>query len=210
MAFSSELPACRRTLHFVTHTSEARASELMRNAVQGHCCCLPYTFHCTPEQVPVLYAKAYKQALHVQGHAIECRINAEDPFKNFRPGPGRVVGYLAPGGPYVRMDSHLYPDYLVRNFFHVTNTVLGKYERAQLFASAHHHCSCHQHSACTSLDATQACAMQHPKPWLGQHAKRVQLFASAPLPFYATNVLLKIGCSFQHKPVTQCKSDTQY
>ena len=51
--------------------------------------------------------------LVVQGHAIECRINAEDPFKNFRPGPGRVVGYLAPGGPYVRMDSHLYPDYLV-------------------------------------------------------------------------------------------------
>ena len=48
-----------------------------------------------------------------QGHAIECRINAEDPFKNFRPGPGRVVGYLAPGGPHVRMDSHLYPDYLV-------------------------------------------------------------------------------------------------
>ena len=50
----------------------------------------------------------------VQGHAIECRINAEDPFKNFRPGPGRVIGYLAPGGPHVRMDSHLYPDYLVR------------------------------------------------------------------------------------------------
>jgi len=49
-----------------------------------------------------------------QGHAIECRINAEDPFKNFRPGPGRVIGYLAPGGPHVRMDSHLYPDYLVR------------------------------------------------------------------------------------------------
>ena len=49
----------------------------------------------------------------MQGHAIECRINAEDPFKNFRPGPGRVVGYLAPGGPYVRMDSHMYPDYLV-------------------------------------------------------------------------------------------------
>ena len=49
----------------------------------------------------------------LQGHSIECRINAEDPFKNFRPGPGRVVGYLAPGGPYVRMDSHMYPDYLV-------------------------------------------------------------------------------------------------
>jgi biotin carboxylase len=33
-----------------------------------------------------------------QGHAIECRINAEDPFQNFRPGPGRVSTYLAPGG----------------------------------------------------------------------------------------------------------------
>ncbi len=52
----------------------------------------------------------------VQGHSIECRINAEDPFQNFRPGPGRVIGYLAPGGPHVRMDSHLYPDYLVRSF----------------------------------------------------------------------------------------------
>jgi hypothetical protein len=48
----------------------------------------------------------------LQGHAIECRINAEDPFKNFRPGPGRIIGYLAPGGPHVRMDSHIYPDYL--------------------------------------------------------------------------------------------------
>jgi biotin carboxylase len=48
-----------------------------------------------------------------QGHSIECRINAEDPFQNFRPGPGRVTTYLAPGGPNVRMDSHLYPDYLV-------------------------------------------------------------------------------------------------
>ncbi len=51
--------------------------------------------------------------LRAQGHAIECRINAEDPFANFRPGPGRVTTYLAPGGPHVRMDSHLYPDYLV-------------------------------------------------------------------------------------------------
>jgi acetyl/propionyl-CoA carboxylase alpha subunit len=38
----------------------------------------------------------------IKGHAIECRINAEDPFQNFRPGPGRVTTYLAPGGPNVR------------------------------------------------------------------------------------------------------------
>lgn len=66
----------------------------------------------------------YKQEdIELKGHAIECRINAEDPFKNFRPGPGRVVGYLAPGGPYVRMDSHLYPDYLVPPNY---DSLLGK------------------------------------------------------------------------------------
>ena len=50
-----------------------------------------------------------QEDIQIKGHAIECRINAEDPFQNFRPGPGRVVGYLPPGGPHVRMDSHLYP-----------------------------------------------------------------------------------------------------
>ena len=54
-----------------------------------------------------------QEDIKISGHSIECRINAEDPFQNFRPGPGRVVGYLPPGGPNVRMDSHLYPDYLV-------------------------------------------------------------------------------------------------
>lgn len=58
-----------------------------------------------------------------RGHAIECRINAEDPFQNFRPGPGRVTTYLAPGGPHVRMDSHLYPDYLVPPNY---DSLLGK------------------------------------------------------------------------------------
>ncbi|KIZ07144.1 acetyl-CoA carboxylase, biotin carboxylase [Monoraphidium neglectum] len=58
-----------------------------------------------------------------KGHAIECRINAEDPFQNFRPGPGRVSTYLAPGGPNVRMDSHLYPDYLVPPNY---DSLLGK------------------------------------------------------------------------------------
>ena len=59
----------------------------------------------------------------IKGHAIECRLNAEDPFKNFRPGPGRVIGYLPPGGPHVRMDSHLYPDYLVPPNY---DSLLGK------------------------------------------------------------------------------------
>lgn len=51
------------------------------------------------------------------GHAIECRINAEDPERNFLPSPGRVDAYIAPGGPGVRVDSHCYPGYSIPPFY---------------------------------------------------------------------------------------------
>ncbi len=46
-------------------------------------------------------------------HAIECRINAENPFRNFAPSPGKVTSYHAPGGYGVRVDSHVYAGYMI-------------------------------------------------------------------------------------------------
>ena len=59
----------------------------------------------------------------LKGHAIECRINAEDPDHNFRPQPGRISGYLPPGGPGVRMDSHVYTDYEIPPYY---DSLIGK------------------------------------------------------------------------------------
>jgi acetyl-CoA carboxylase biotin carboxylase subunit len=58
-----------------------------------------------------------------RGHAIEFRINAEDPERDFRPVSGVVERYLAPGGPGVRMDSHLYAGYEIPPFY---DSLLGK------------------------------------------------------------------------------------
>ncbi len=59
----------------------------------------------------------------VRGHAIEFRINAEDPAHDFRPGAGVIERYHTPGGPGIRMDSHLYPGYEVPPYY---DSLLGK------------------------------------------------------------------------------------
>ncbi len=61
--------------------------------------------------------------VHVVGHAIEFRINAEDPAHDFRPQSGVVGRYLPPSGPFVRMDSHLYAGYEVP---HTYDSLLAK------------------------------------------------------------------------------------
>ncbi|MDQ0188358.1 acetyl-CoA carboxylase biotin carboxylase subunit [Alicyclobacillus cycloheptanicus] len=58
-----------------------------------------------------------QEDIQLVGHAIECRINAEDPARNFMPAPGRVVDYLPPGGIGVRVDSAVYPGYTVPPYY---------------------------------------------------------------------------------------------
>ena len=64
-----------------------------------------------------------QEQVKLRGHAIECRINAEDPKHNFRPHPGRISAYLPPGGPGVRMDSHVYTDYEIPPYY---DSLIGK------------------------------------------------------------------------------------
>ena len=59
----------------------------------------------------------------ITGHAIECRINAEDPFDDFRPSPGRIEMYYAPGGRGVRVDSHAYAGYNIPSHY---DSMIGK------------------------------------------------------------------------------------
>ncbi len=61
---------------------------------------------------------SFKQEdIKLNGHAIECRINAEDPERNFLPAPGEINGYITPGGFGVRVDSHVYSGYKIPPYY---------------------------------------------------------------------------------------------
>jgi len=67
---------------------------------------------CAGEKLPY-----QQQDIHVRGHAIECRINAEDPARNFMPQPGVITTWQPPGGPGIRMDTHVVPGYVVPKYY---------------------------------------------------------------------------------------------
>ncbi|RKY55189.1 MAG: acetyl-CoA carboxylase biotin carboxylase subunit [Candidatus Neomarinimicrobiota bacterium] len=78
------------------------------------------------EQVDLACGKKLPEWLKkfkLRGHAIECRINAEDPYKNFRPSPGKITSFHAPGGPGTRMDTHVYAGYEIPANY---DSLLGK------------------------------------------------------------------------------------
>jgi acetyl-CoA carboxylase, biotin carboxylase subunit len=72
------------------------------------------------EQIAI--AAGEKMAIHqgdvkFRGHAIECRINAEDHTRNFMPSPGLIKAYHAPGGPGIRVDSHAFSGYMIQPYY---------------------------------------------------------------------------------------------
>jgi acetyl-CoA carboxylase biotin carboxylase subunit len=67
--------------------------------------------------------KISEKDIQFRGHAIECRINAEDPFDDFRPCPGRIEMYYSPGGRGVRIDSHAYAGYSIPPHY---DSMIGK------------------------------------------------------------------------------------
>lgn len=90
--------------------------------------------HCVTEEVinydlikeQILIAAGHKisgKDYIPQMHAIECRINAEDPYNDFRPSPGRITSLNQPGGHGVRVDSHVYAGYVIPPYY---DSMIGK------------------------------------------------------------------------------------
>ncbi len=90
--------------------------------------------HCVTEEVvnydlikeQIKIAAGHKvsgQNYYPQMHAIECRINAEDPFNDFRPSPGKITVLHTPGGHGVRVDSHVYAGYVIPPYY---DSMIGK------------------------------------------------------------------------------------
>jgi acetyl-CoA carboxylase biotin carboxylase subunit len=71
-------------------------------------------FDLVKEQIKLAFGEKISGKDYIpQMHAIQCRINAEDPFKDFRPSPGTITTYHQPGGHGVRVDTHVYAGYKI-------------------------------------------------------------------------------------------------
>jgi acetyl-CoA carboxylase, biotin carboxylase subunit len=75
-------------------------------------------FDLIKEQIKIAMGEKISGASYIPAmHAIECRINAEDPYNDFRPSPGKITHYHQPGGHGVRVDSHVYAGYTIPPYY---------------------------------------------------------------------------------------------
>jgi len=77
--------------------------------------------------------------VQLRGHAMECRVNAEDPYRNFQPSPGLVTVFHPPGGPGVRVDTHLYAGYTVPPYYDslLAKVIVHGNDRTEALARMH-------------------------------------------------------------------------
>ena len=81
-------------------------------------------FDLIKEQIKIAMGEKISGADYIpKNHAIECRINAEDPYNDFRPSPGRITSLNQPGGHGVRVDSHVYAGYVIPPYY---DSMIGK------------------------------------------------------------------------------------
>jgi acetyl-CoA carboxylase biotin carboxylase subunit len=94
------------------------------------------------EQVRVAAGEklAVREPPALRGHAIECRINAEDPENGFRPSPGTITAFHAPGGPGIRIDTHVYAGYHVPPHYDslIAKLIVRANDRPEALSRAYH------------------------------------------------------------------------
>jgi acetyl-CoA carboxylase biotin carboxylase subunit len=97
-----------RNYYFLEMNTRLQVEHLITEMVTG--------IDIVKEQIKIAAGQSlkYRQSdVRIRGHAINCRINAEDPYNNFMPSPGTVTRFRQPGGPGVRVDTHLYNGYSI-------------------------------------------------------------------------------------------------
>ena len=74
-----------------------------------------------------------QEDIQKRGHVIECRINAEDPLKDFNPSPGEIRQLIVPGGPGIRVDSGVYPGYKIPPYYDsmIAKVIAWGYDRRE-------------------------------------------------------------------------------